>query len=203
VSPTRIAAVVLALTLGVPACSSSDEGGNGARFAAAVGATTSTSTTTTTAAPARPTFEPVRIRMPAVQVDAPIVPLGIIPNGELDVPPDPKIVGWWRDGNRPGGATGGVVLDGHVDSARLGLGVFARLRNLSIGDVVEVSGADGATLRYVVTTREEHLKTALPAREVFSQDVPERLVLITCGGDFDRATRHYEKNVVGYADPLD
>ncbi len=44
-------------------------------------------------------------------------------------------------------------------------------------------------------------KNALPASEVFDQDTTSRLVLITCGGTFDWATRHYSDNVVVYALP--
>ena len=36
---------------------------------------------------------------------------------------------------------------------------------------------------------------------VFVQDGPARLVLITCGGDFDYDTRHYLSNVVVTATP--
>jgi hypothetical protein len=37
--------------------------------------------------------------------------------------------------------------------------------------------------------------------EVFAAGGPPRLVLITCGGAFDRSTRHYADNVVVFADP--
>src|SRR5205823_10147846 len=119
-----------------------------------------------------------------------------------DVPDDPNVIGWWGDGARPGGAKGSVVLDGHVDSATRGVGVFARLRVLDVGDVVEVGAAGGETLRYTVAGRREYLKSTLPAEEVFSQDVAERLVLITCGGRFDPVTRHYDDNIVVYAVPV-
>ena len=45
-------------------------------------------------------------------------------------------------------------------------------------------------------------KDALPWRDLFRQDVEARLLLVTCGGDFDRGTRHYSDNVVVYAVPL-
>jgi hypothetical protein len=31
--------------------------------------------------------------------------------------------------------------------------------------------------------------------------VPTRLLLVTCGGEFDRRTGHYERNVVVFAVP--
>jgi hypothetical protein len=41
---------------------------------------------------------------------------------------------------------------------------------------------------------------ALPP-EVFAVGGPPRLVLITCGGAFDRRTRNYADNVVVFAEP--
>jgi len=38
---------------------------------------------------------------------------------------------------------------------------------------------------------------------VFDQVVPERLVLITCGGKFDPVARHYADNLVVVAEPVD
>jgi len=92
-------------------------------------------------------------------------------------------------------------MDGHVDSARFGRGAFFRLGELRVGEPVEVVTREGSTLRYVVSGRQQFPKSALPAAEVFSQEVGERLVLITCGGEFDGASRHYTDNVVVYADP--
>ena len=46
-----------------------------------------------------------------------------------------------------------------------------------------------------------YAKASLPAADVFARDVEPRLVLVTCGGAFDPATRHYADNVVAYAVP--
>lgn len=148
----------------------------------------------------RDAHEPVGLRFPRLGIDAPIVRVGLLDDGSLDVPEDPKVLGWWADGAAPGAALGSVVLDGHIDSATLGVGVFAKLRVLEVGDRVELTAAGGHTTAYVVTGRREYPKQALPAEEVFSQTVGERLVLVTCGGRFDRKTRHYEDNIVVYAE---
>jgi shikimate kinase len=37
---------------------------------------------------------------------------------------------------------------------------------------------------------------------VFSLDVPARLVLVTCTGAYDPATRSYRDNLVVYASPV-
>ncbi len=94
-----------------------------------------------------------------------------------------------------------MVVDGHVDTARDGPGAFFRLGSMGVGDPVELTAPDGSTHRYEVTATARYPKDRLPTEEVFAQDGAERLVLITCGGDFDRASRHYADNVVVFADP--
>jgi Sortase domain len=198
---------VLAL-LAVVALFAGCGGGAPAYRASAMGtvpaaAPTTSSTTAPALPPAPGSSKPVRLRIQRLGMDAPVVAVGILPAGDLDVPEDPSVIGWWAGGARPGGAKGSVVLDGHVDSAEHGLGVFAALRSAQVGDVVEVVSGDGGSRRYTVTARREYAKSSLPAAEVFSQDVAERLVLVTCGGRFDRATRHYDDNIVVYAVPAD
>ena len=56
-----------------------------------------------------------------------------------------------------------------------------------------------APATYVVQARRRYAKDALPWRDLFQQDVEARLLLVTCGGDFDRAARSYRDNVVVYA----
>ncbi|MGI8682639.1 MAG: class F sortase [Mycobacteriales bacterium] len=152
------------------------------------------------AAPAAGT-DPVRLRIPRLGVDAAVTPVGVLPGGDLDVPADPAVLGWWSGSARPGVADGSVVVDGHVDSARDGAGALFRLRELRPGDAVEVGGDDGQVLRYVVTARRQYAKSGLPAAEVFGPTPGPRLVLITCGGRFDSGRRHYADNVVVYAVP--
>ncbi len=149
---------------------------------------------------ARPGIVPVRLRIPRLGVDASITPVGVS-GGELDVPDDPGILGWWQGGARPDQGTGSVVINGHVDSYRRGPGAFFRLRTLHPGDAVEVAGDGGWVLHYVVTGRRQYAKSDLPAAEVFGQTPRPRLVLLTCGGRFDPHLRHYTDNVVVYAVP--
>lgn len=146
-------------------------------------------------------FAPATVELPAAGIRAPVVPVDVQPDGLLAVPDPPQTVGWWRDGAAPGGPAGSAVLAGHVDSARSGIGAFAALWHASVGDPVVLTAADGSVLRYQVQARRSYRKQDLPA-EVFDRGGPARLVLITCGGRFDRGTRHYTDNVVVYATPL-
>ena len=143
---------------------------------------------------------PSRVRAGAAHLDARVVPVGVAPDGELEVPEDPGDAGWWRAGARPGTGAGTVVLAAHVDTARAGPGAFFRADRLEPGDAVVVD-AGGRPRPYTVAARRVYPKNALPA-EVFAATGAPRLVLITCGGPFDRARRHYRDNVVVYAVPV-
>jgi hypothetical protein len=154
-------------------------------------------------APSRRTapFQPERVRVPRIGVDAAVVPVTVRPDGLLAVPADVRTAGWWSAGAAATAPSGSVVLVGHVDSARQGPGVFFAIRTLLPGDRVILSSGDGRTAAYTVAARREYPKNMLPADEVFDQGTSPRLVLVTCGGTFDTRTRHYSDNVVVYALP--
>ncbi len=143
---------------------------------------------------------PAGLRIPGIGVDAAVVPVGVdVGTGLTAVPEDIGRVGWYRFGPAPG-EPGSAVLLGHVDSHDQGLGAFFRLSSLQPGDRVVVLLADGSSRAFTVVGRRSYPKTALPVA-VFDRTGPPRLALITCGGAFDRATRHYADNVVVYAIP--
>jgi hypothetical protein len=144
---------------------------------------------------------PVSFALPDRGVTAPVVPVATGPGGALAIPDPPTTVGWWAPGALAGASTGTTVLVGHVDSAAAGLGTFAVLRDVDMGDRVVLRGADGRAPAYRVTARRQLGKAALPA-DFFATGGPPRLVLITCGGRFDRAARHYTDNVIVYAEPV-
>ena len=146
-------------------------------------------------------FVPDRVRVAALGVDAAVVRESVDDGGALALPEDPRTVGWWGAGAAPGAPLGTVVLAGHVDSEQQGAGALFPLARAPLGARVVVSGRDGDAT-YVVRARRRFAKDDLPWRDLFRQDVEARLLLVTCGGDFDPATRHYSDNVVVYAVPV-
>jgi sortase (surface protein transpeptidase) len=140
---------------------------------------------------------PVRLRIPALGVDAPVGPVGKAPDGTVEVPTRWEDVGWFDEGARPG-EDGPTVLLGHVDS-KAGPAVFARLPQAPPGTVVEVVGDGGEVTRWRVERTEQHPKTEFPTEAVYLPALRPELRLVTCGGAFDRATGHYRDNVVVHA----
>ena len=123
-------------------------------------------------------------------------------DGQLRVPADPRTVGWWAGGAQPGSRSGTVVLDGHVDSAGSGLGALFHVTALRAGDLVAVTTARSDQVTYRVTARRSYPKTAALPPDLFAASGPPRLVLITCGGQFDRHALSYRDNVVIFATPM-
>lgn len=147
------------------------------------------------------TAVPARLRITAIGVSAPVVPVGVAADGTLGIPASPSVVGWWAGGGSPGQASGTTVLVGHVDSAAQGPGALFRLQRLRPGATVTVT-ASGRAWHYAVRAVRAYDKANLPSAAVFGQRVTPRLVIITCGGPFDAATGHYLDNIVVYAVPV-
>jgi len=149
-------------------------------------------------APAMPVV-PRLLALPRQHVAASVQSVGVTAGRQLDLPGDPRQVGWWAGGQPVGAASGSTVIAGHLDSARSGIGALAALLRVKVGDPVEVS-AGGVVLHYRVASRSTYRKTALPAA-VFRLDGPPVLTLVTCGGPYDSHTHHYRDNVVVTALP--
>jgi hypothetical protein len=82
-----------------------------------------------------------------------------------------------------------------------GPAVFARLRDLVVGDVLRVGGADGSSASYVVSAVERYPRESFPTEAVYGATPESSLRLITCGGPFERGTG-YADNVVVAATPV-
>ncbi|MFF9318935.1 class F sortase [Streptomyces sp. NPDC014735] len=141
---------------------------------------------------------PVRIRIPSIRVDAPMMRLGLGTDGSLDVPPaeDRNVVGWYRDGTPPG-SKGSAIVAGHVDNAQ-GRSVFYDLGALRRGSTVEVVRRDGRTAVFSLDAIEVYGSDDFPDERVYGDSPYASLRLITCGGGFSKKTG-YQGNVVAYA----
>jgi hypothetical protein len=146
-------------------------------------------------------FVPTTVVLPD-GTSAPVVPVGLHPDGALVVPDDVDTVGWWTGGSRAGEPFGSVVVAGHVDSAARGIGVFAQLKGLVPGQVVELAdGSHHARYRIASATLVPQARLAEDAG-IFRVDGEPQLVLVTCGGAFDPARHRYQDNLVVIATPL-
>lgn len=156
-----------------------------------------------TGRPARSTrirFVPQALTLPG-GARAPVRPAETVA-GELRVPEDVSAVGWWDGSAQAGDPFGSTVVAGHVDSATAGLGFFARLLQVGIGDQIALSG-DGHRARYRVVAVQQIAQEALATdSRAFDQTGDHRLVLITCTGEYRRERGGYDSNLVVIAAPV-
>ncbi|WP_055717134.1 class F sortase [Streptomyces torulosus] len=141
---------------------------------------------------------PVRLLIPAIGVDTPVMGLGLAADGSVEVPPvaEHDRAGWYRHSPTPG-QTGPSVILGHVTVGAYGDGVFRRLARLRRGARITARRADGSTAEFTVDRVRTVAKADFPAAEVYGNvDRPE-LRLITCGGP--RSGEEYRDNVIVFA----
>jgi LPXTG-site transpeptidase (sortase) family protein len=143
--------------------------------------------------------KPVRLQIPAIGVDTPLMDLGLKADGTMEVPPQGFPAGWYTGAPTPG-ELGPAIIAGHVDWT--GPGVFYHLRNLKPGDKVSVTREDGSVAAFRVTRVEQFAKDKFPTDLVYGNIDFAGLRLITCGGSWNTQTHHYEDNIVVFADFL-
>lgn len=139
---------------------------------------------------------PKSIDIPSIDVEAPLMKLGLSKDGEVELPPyeKPKVAGWFSGSAVPG-EKGASVIIGHVDT-KTAPAVFYKLRQLRKGETVKVERSDGKVVSYKVDAIEQVSKDHFPARRVY---VDDGLKLVTCGGKFDYARGEYLDNIIVYA----
>lgn len=138
-----------------------------------------------------------RVEIPSLDVVLPVVPVGVARDGQMALPKDPDIGGWYRFGPGPTSEAGASVISAHVDS-RDEVGPLAKLPKLDPGARIVVT-VGGDRVVYVVDRVDQYAKTALDVDALFSRSGPARLHLVSCGGEWNPRTRHYEDNVVAIA----
>ena len=150
----------------------------------------------TTAGMARST--PVRVQVPAIDVDSELMDLGLRDDGTLEVPPEGFPAGWFTGAPTPG-ELGPAIIAGHVDWGGEP-GVFYDLRELLPGDEITVTREDVSVAVFRVTSVEQFPKDQFPTDLVYGDIDHAGLRLITCGGSFDPQARSYVDNLVAFAE---
>jgi len=139
--------------------------------------------------------------IPRFGVDAPIVILGVDDNGVMETPDGPLNVAWYDFSSKPGFGSN-AVFSGHVDYYNYGPAVFWNLKDLEMGDIIEVRLEDGTLYEYGVASRKQYSASNAPIQEIVGQTPAEVITLITCGGTFDPSIGQYDDRVIVRAERL-
>lgn len=143
---------------------------------------------------------PVRLEISKINVDAPIISVGVAKDGSMGAPTGPKEVGWFKFGVKPG-EIGSAVIDGHYGYWKNGQGsVFDDLNKLRKGDQLYVKDSNGAVTIFIV----RKILTYDPNKDasaVFSSsDGIAHLNVITCEGVWNNTTKTYSNRLVVFTD---
>lgn len=151
--------------------------------------------------PPPPVADPVRVRIPKIKVDARIVPVGVNHAGEMDTPKDAWTVAWYAPGYKPF-EPGNAVLAGHVDYINVGPAVFYHLKTLTKGDRVVIVAADNQEYEFEVTEIQQCRAEQCPVERIFGPNPNRGLNLVTCIGNFNRATLEYDQRIIVYTEAV-
>ena len=141
-------------------------------------------------------ISPSRLRIPSINVDAPVNATGLLDNGDMDVPNDIVSTGWFENGYMPG-EPGNAVIAGHVDGKK-GPAVFYNIGKLTKGDEIIVTSAEGQELTFIVEQLKIYPFDESPLREIFGFSYGSHLNLITCTGEYNKNGSYYEDRLVVY-----
>ncbi|HUF52499.1 MAG TPA: class F sortase [Dehalococcoidia bacterium] len=131
--------------------------------------------------------KPARLAIPNLYLDAPVVILGVDAENIPQVPDAAGDIAWYDFSAIPG-RQNNAVFSGHVDWQTRGgnpiPGVFYRLRELRIGDDIQITLEDGRQLTYRVTGNIATDYDDPNVVKTMSQTVDDVITLITCGGSW-------------------
>jgi LPXTG-site transpeptidase (sortase) family protein len=136
-----------------------------------------------------------RLTIPAIDVDARVISLGVDSDGVMQSPDNPTDVAWYTFAAHPG-YPGNVVLAGHVDYVNYGPAVFWRLRDLKKGDDIYIALQDGSSFHYRVTSLTNYDDATAPVADIVGPTATPVVTLITCTGVFDSAAHNYNQRLV-------
>ncbi|MDH6228794.1 MULTISPECIES: class F sortase [Streptomyces] len=141
---------------------------------------------------------PVRLEIPAIGVDTPVMSLGLAPDRTVRVPPVTAHdrAGWYRHSPTPGQRGPSVIL-GHVTVGVHGDGVFRHLARLRAGDRIVARLENGTETVFTTDTVRTVAKKDFPTDAVYGDTATPQLRLVTCGGPLDDG--EYRDNVIVFA----
>jgi hypothetical protein len=142
---------------------------------------------------------PTKIRIRAIGVSAVVHAVGQDADGTIATPALSRgnEAAWYREGPTPG-QFGPAIIVGHVDTKDKPA-VFARLRELRPGAIIEITRRDRQVAVFEVNSVERFNKEAIPVPRVYEDFSRPVLRLITCGGRWVGGSTGYADNVIVFA----
>ncbi len=142
---------------------------------------------------------PTRLKIPRINIDAPVERVGVTSQGTMAVPKGLIDAAWFNASSHPGNS-GNAVVAGHKGWKNRKPGVFNELYRLQKGDRVYVEDEKGEIITFVVRELRTYGDNEDSSSVFNSNDVGSHLNLITCEGDWDETSKSYSNRLVIFAD---
>jgi hypothetical protein len=235
-SISRLTAAVIAATVLTACANAHASGGQPARNPSPMAATSAAHTPAPATEPlvapaplfdpsidlrAAPVDVPLELRLPSLRLTAPVLGVGLNSKNVMDTPlgsasaPVWREVFWYRGSGIPGDATTATIA-GHVDDVLGRPAIFARLKDLRVGDTVTVRNTrTGLAVDFLVTrtityTLKQTVDPAVLAQiygpgpvagqgPAPSPDGLSHLTLITCAGNWIGSAGTFDHRLVVFA----
>ena len=142
---------------------------------------------------------PARLKIPRINTNVVIIPVGITPDGSMGVPSGPLDVAWLDSSVIPG-EKGSAVIDGHSGWKNGISAVFDNLYKLKKGDKISVENVAGVSVSFVVQLVKTFDPKADTVKIFSSTDGKAHLNLITCSGAWNAQKKSYSNRLVVFSD---
>jgi sortase (surface protein transpeptidase) len=149
-----------------------------------------------------PRSDPVRLVIPAIELNTELIALGKNQDGTLEVPARTDIAGWYKHAPTPG-EVGPAIIAGHLNNYTSWDGVFSKLSHVTPGDIIDISRSDGKTVQFTVDRLEQVSQLDFPTKAIYGDINYPGLRLITCGGSYNYLAGGYSENTVVFATMVD
>jgi LPXTG-site transpeptidase (sortase) family protein len=140
---------------------------------------------------------PAQVRIPAIEVDAPIEILETV-GGVMQQPSDEVHVAWYKETARLG-EVGNLHLAGHVNWWGIPEAVFFHLGELREGDEVLLLDEGETVFRYAIEWVRQESNLEPPREEVLGMTNYEAVTLMTCSGEWNSEISEYDARTVARA----
>lgn len=137
---------------------------------------------------------PARIAIDSIGVSSPLESVSLDQAGGLQPPNRYDEAGWYAKGIQPGSVGAALIIG--FDTAPTGSAVFARLRDLRVGDLITVQRQDGTNLHFEVDDVHAYPTANLPSSATHGTTTVPELRLVTCDDDNAGQSHSYLQNLV-------
>lgn len=143
--------------------------------------------------------QPIRLKIPIINVDASIENVGQDSKGLMEIPKDIETAGWFELGKKPG-EIGSAVIAGHYGLYAGKPTIFNELNKLKAGDEVITEDEIGTRVSFIVKEIRRYDPTANTTDIFSSDDEKAHLNLITCDGTWNKDAKSFDQRLVVFTD---